>query len=153
MFCFAFNSQTFSTIDINYRNIFSPFKRENNILQEKRPQYLIAVPRLYESLHKSILASFQAQSKVKRSLVRAASAVSASYTHARDVAKGLVVADRQPSVIVKVQKNCVVQFVSTNVTKYCRLKRLWVLYFQYFPRTNCSDNRTYYGDFPLCFSS
>ena len=71
--------------------------------QEKKPQYLIAVPRLYESLHKSILSTFQAQSKVKRGIVNAATAVSAGYTQARDVAKGLVVADKQPSVVAKVK--------------------------------------------------
>lgn len=75
----------------------------NCLPQEKKPQYLIAVPRLYESLHKSILSSFQAQSKLKRSIVSAATAVSAGYTHARDVAKGLVVANKQPSVVAKVK--------------------------------------------------
>jgi len=64
---------------------------------------LIAVPRLYESLHKSILSSFQAQSTAKRSFVQAATAVSAGYTQARDVAKGLVVADMPPSVVQKVK--------------------------------------------------
>ena len=76
---------------------FSPY-----LAQEKKPQYLIAVPRLYESLHKSILSTFQAQSKVKRGIVNAATVVSAGYTQARDVAKGLVVADKQPSVVAKV---------------------------------------------------
>lgn len=71
-------------------------------MQEKRPEYLIAVPRLYESLHKTITTHLKAQTGAARRVIDASMAVTSGYTAARDVFKGLVVGDKQPSIVVKV---------------------------------------------------
>lgn len=71
-------------------------------LQEKRPEYLIAVPRLYESLHKSISSHLSAQKGAARRVIDTAVGVTSRYTGARDVWKGLVVGDKQPSIVAKV---------------------------------------------------
>jgi len=71
-------------------------------VQEKRPEYLIAVPRLYESLHKTIASQLKSQTGLARRVVDASMAVTGGYTAARDVFKGLIVGDKQPSVVAKV---------------------------------------------------
>lgn len=61
------------------------------------------MPRLYESLHKTIASQLKAQTGLARRAVDASSAVTSAYTTARDVFKGLVVGDEQPSVVAKVR--------------------------------------------------
>jgi long-subunit acyl-CoA synthetase (AMP-forming) len=73
-----------------------------SLTQSKRPHYLIAVPRLYESLYKSITGSFKQARGVKKIIVALAMAVSAAYYRARDTSRGLVLSATAPGIIEKV---------------------------------------------------
>jgi long-subunit acyl-CoA synthetase (AMP-forming) len=60
------------------------------------------VPRLYESLYKSITGSFKQARGAKKALITLAMAITAAFLRARDTSKGLVLDATAPGKIEKV---------------------------------------------------
>jgi len=83
------------------RIIYSNVKNFKNDLVKYKPNFLIAVPRLFETIYKSAQQNFKAQTAFKQKLVAIFTAVSMLYVKFRRIARGLVVRAKAPTIFEK----------------------------------------------------
>lgn len=77
--------------------IYTSIRYFKQDLKKFKPQYMISVPRLWESLYESIQKQFREQSEIKQKLVNFLLARSEQYIQARRVVKGLTLSTEIPS--------------------------------------------------------
>lgn len=85
-------SQGCTQIYTNIRNI----KRD---LKEFQPQFMVAVPRLWESIYEGIQKQFREQPASKQRLIQSFLAISQRYIQARRIQQGLSLQKQKPSAI------------------------------------------------------
>jgi long-chain acyl-CoA synthetase len=64
-----------------------------------KPHFLIAVPRLFENIHKGIMSNIKSMSPAKKKLVAFFTAVTRMYVKCRRVVQNLQVRDKKPNVL------------------------------------------------------
>jgi hypothetical protein len=67
-----------------------------------KPQYLVAVPRLLETIYRGVLGKFAGEKPVKRRLISFFTTATMMFVKARRVLKGLLIRDKPPSLAEKV---------------------------------------------------
>mmetsp|Transcript_9288 Transcript_9288/g.12281 ORF Transcript_9288/g.12281 Transcript_9288/m.12281 type:complete len:739 (+) Transcript_9288:149-2365(+) len=103
------------------RIIYSNVKNFKSDLVKYKPNFLIAVPRLFETIYKGVQQNFKSQTPFKQKLVAVFTAVSMLYTKARRTARGLVVRSSAPNIFEKLWARLVmaalfpVQFVADKL--------------------------------------
>ncbi|KAG5177099.1 long-chain acyl-CoA synthetase [Tribonema minus] len=77
--------------------VYSNIRNFKNDLVKYRPHFLVAVPRLYETIYKGAQTNFASQPKSKQKLVAIFTAISTLQMKLRSVVTGMVVGDKPPS--------------------------------------------------------
>jgi long-chain acyl-CoA synthetase len=67
-----------------------------------RPEFLVAVPRLFETIYRGVQQKFSSEKGVKKALINFFTAVTMLHVQATRIARGLVIADAPPSPLKKV---------------------------------------------------
>ena len=74
--------------------VYSNVRSFKGDLVKYKPHFLVAVPRLFETIYKGALNNFAAQPESKQKLVAAFTAISTLYMGAKRVRNGMVIRDK-----------------------------------------------------------
>ena len=67
-----------------------------------KPHFLVAVPRLFETIYRGVQQKFAVEKGLKKKLISLFTATSMAYIKARRYVQGLVIRDSPPNLIQKV---------------------------------------------------
>ena len=67
-----------------------------------KPQFLVAVPRLFETIYRGVQQKFASETKAKARIIKFFRRVSMAFVKAKRIATGLVLRERPPNPIEKV---------------------------------------------------
>jgi long-chain acyl-CoA synthetase len=82
--------------------VYSSLKSFKNDLKRWKPQFIIAVPRLFESIYTGAQQSFAAQTSTKRKLIAAFKALSMLHMKAKRVLTNMVIRPQPPPLMEKI---------------------------------------------------
>ena len=74
--------------------MYSNVRNFKSDLTKYKPHFLVAVPRLIETIYKGAMSNFSAQSPLKQKLVSFFTRVSTATMQARNILSGMVMADK-----------------------------------------------------------
>jgi long-chain acyl-CoA synthetase len=89
------------TLSLGCTQIYTNIRFVKKDLQDFHPKYMVAVPRLWESIYEGIQKQFREQPASKQRLVKSLLQVSQRYIQARRILQGLVLDHLQPSWLEK----------------------------------------------------
>lgn len=67
-----------------------------------KPQFIFAVPRLFETIYRGVMNKFATESALKKKLIAFFTATSMTHVKLLRTARGLVIRDRPPSPVTRV---------------------------------------------------
>lgn len=79
--------------------VYSNLRNFKSDLTKWKPHFVIAVPRLFENIHKGIQANIRSMTPAKRKLVGAFTKVTTAYVRARRTWKNLLIRNKAPNII------------------------------------------------------
>ena len=85
------------TMSRGVKLVYSNIRNFKADLVRYRPQFLVAVPRLFETIHNGVMDKFDQKGAAAKKLLAFFAAVARVYHGARRRAKGLVMSDRMPT--------------------------------------------------------
>ena len=81
--------------------VYSNLRNFKKDLGKWKPHFLIAVPRLFENIHKGIMSNIKSMSPSKKKLVNAFTAITKMYMKCRRTFLNLMVRDKKPNILEK----------------------------------------------------
>ena len=79
--------------------VYSNVKNFKSDLAKHRPQFIVAVPRLLETIYRGVLQKFGAEKKAKRRIIKLFTSVCMAWVRTWRIARGLVLRQRGPNPI------------------------------------------------------
>jgi long-chain acyl-CoA synthetase len=92
--------------------IYTNIRSLKKDLKDYQPHYMVAVPRLWESLYEGIQKQFREQPASKQKLVNFFLNLSRKYIHAKRIASGLALENLNPSLFAKIANGIQASFLS-----------------------------------------